>query len=430
MPNLASESLTKFSVSRPRRSSRLLRRLPARGYIALQNLLKNRLSTRRSKFRRPQLFVRIPIYRNEVIAAMKSKWMMIALLGLGMTGAPVFAADIPAQTPAQPAQPGTVNYVEGAVSLNGQPLNSKDVGNATLAPGQELTTANGKAEILLTPGVFLRVDNNSEVKLVNPSITLTQVELEKGRAGVEVDEIHDQNDLQVIDAGVTTRLDKNGYYEFDANHPEAMVFKGMAKSEVADGKWREIKGHHELALTSDPDGKPLAKEKPQDFDTRSPDDLYNWSSLRSEYLAEANNQLAGEYGDAGYGPGWYWDPWAFDYTFIGGGPFASPFGWGYYPFGWGGMYGGWGYPWYGGWGYGGYYRDHDGDGRFSRYGGGFPHGHVGGVRAFHGGTYGGGFHGQGGFHGGGMGGFHGGMGGFHGGMGGGFHGGGMAGRGR
>lgn len=362
---------------------------------------------------------------------MKSKWMMIALLGFGISGAPVFAADIPTQqTPAQPAQPGTVNYVEGTVSLNGQTLNSKDVGNATLEPGQELSTANGKAEILLTPGVFLRLDNNSEVKLVNPSITLTQVELEKGRAGVEVDEIHDQNDLQVIDAGITTRLDKKGYYEFNANQPEAMVFKGMAKSEVADGKWREIKGHHELALSGSPDGKPLAKEKPQDFSTSTPDDLYQWSSLRSEYLSEANNQLAGEYADGGYGPGWYWDPWAFDYTFMGGGPFMSPFGWGYYPLGWGGWYGGWGYP-YGGWGYGGYYGDHDGDGRFYRYGGGVPRGHVGGVRAFHGGTYGGGFHGQGGFHGGGMGGFHGGTGGgFHGGMGGGFHGGAMGGRGR
>ena len=363
---------------------------------------------------------------------MKSKWMMIALLELAISGAPVFEADIPAQTPARAAQPGTVNYVEGAVSLNGQPLNSKDVGNTTLAPGQELTTANGKAEILLTPGVFLRMDNNSEVKLVNPSITLTQVELEKGRAGVEVDEIHDQNDLQVIDAGVTTRLDKKGYYEFDADHPEAMVFKGMAKSEVADGKWREIKAHHELALTVGPDGKSLAKEKPQDFNTKAPDDLYNWSSLRSQYLAEANNQLAGEYAEAGYGPGWYWDPWAFGYTFIGGGPFMSPFGWGYYPFGWGGFYGGWG-PWYGGRGwYGGHYADHDHDrddmapGRVSGFHG--PH-RTGPAHAFHGGSafhgsanYGGGFHGMGGFH-------SGGMGGFHGGMGGGFHGGG-AGHGR
>ena len=328
---------------------------------------------------------------------MKLKMMMIGLLGLGIAGAPAFADQAPART----ARPGTINYVEGAVSVQGQPLDSKDAGNATLEQGQDLSTANGKAEILLTPGVFLRVDSNSTVKMVNPDLTLTQVEVEKGRAGVEVDEIHDQNDLQVIDAGVTTRLDKKGYYEFDANHPQAMVFKGMAKTEVADGKWREIKSHHELMLNGGT-SESLAKEKPADFDTNQPDDLYKWSSLRSKYLAEANNQIAAEYAGA-YAPGWYWNPYGWGYTFIGAGPFFSPFGWGFYPFGYGGWYGGWG-GWYGapGW---------YGHGRYYRYGD--FHGNHGAVRA----PSASGFRSQGGFRAGGMSGFHGSMGGgFHGGV--------------
>ena len=333
---------------------------------------------------------------------MKLEMMMIGLLGLGLSGAPAFAADIPEQTPAQPARPGTVNYVEGTAYLDGQPLNGNQAGNATLEAGQEFRTANGRAEILLTPGVFLRLDDNSTLKMISPDLTLTQVELEKGRAGLEVDEIHNENDLQVIDAGVTTRLNKTGYYEFNANNPTAMVFKGEAHSQVADGKWRKIKGDHELLLTGGPNGQSLAKEKPADFDTGAGDDLYNWSKLRSEYLAEANNQIAGEYADAGYGPGWYWNPYGWGYTFIGADPFYSPFGWGFYPFGWGGLYGGWG-GWYGGgryWGHGPYHR----------YGGyhGAPHAYRGGFRTG----------GISGFHGGGMNGFHGG-GGFHGGMGGG-----------
>lgn len=336
---------------------------------------------------------------------MKLKIMMIGLLGLGLTGAPVFAADLPSQTPAQPARPGTVNYVEGTAYLDGQQIGSKDAGNAAVDAGQELRTDNGRAEILLTPGVFLRLDSNSMLKMVSPDITLTQVQLEKGRAGIEVDEIHDENNLQVIDAGVTTRLEKKGYYEFDADNPTAMVFNGEAKAEVADGNWRKIKGGHELMLTGGPEGHSLAKEKPAGFDKSAGDDLYNWSKLRSEYLAEANNQIAGEYADAGYGPGWYWNPYGWGYTFIGAGPFYSPFGWGYYPFGWGG----WGGPWYGGYGwYGGRYRDH---GPYHRYGGGFHGGthvyHDGGMHAYGGG----GFHGGGGMSGSHGGGFHGGMGG-------------------
>jgi hypothetical protein len=306
----------------------------------------------------------------------------------------MFAADQGDQTrQARQAGPGTLNYVEGAVYLNGSQLNARDAGNATLAPGQEITTGKGKAEILLTPGVFLRLDDNSAVKMVSPDLTLTQVELEKGRAGIEVDEIHDQNNLQVIDAGVTTRLNKRGYYEFDANKPEAMVFSGEAHVLVGDNQWRAIKGHHELALS---EGPALAKEKPAGFsENDAKDELYNWNSLRSEYMAEANNQMAAEYTGPYAGPGWYLNPWGFGYAYMGFGPFASPFGWGFYPYGWGGFY-----P-YGGF-YGGYYgrRGYVGHGYVGRgYVGGAIRGNAGHAVGGFGGVHSGG--GFGGFHGGG-----------------------------
>ena len=206
--------------------------------------------------------------------------------------------------------------------------------------------------------------------------------------------------IQVVDGGVTTQLMKPGYYEFNANQPEAMVFKGQAEVQIGDGKWEKIKDHHELALEVG------VHEKTVSFNANPVnDELYNWSSLRSHYLAEANNQIAGEYADAsGFYPGWYWDPYMWDYTFLGWGPFYSPFGWGFYP--WGGFYGGWGgfygRGFYGGHGYYGHpgYAGHGFAGH-PGYGG---HAYAGG--GFHGGGFsGGGFHGGGGFSGGG---FHGG----------------------
>ena len=338
---------------------------------------------------------------------------MLALLGLGLMGTPLFAADQGNQaTQPRQAVPGVVNYVQGTVYLNGSKLNASDVANATVQPGQELATNKGKAEMLLTPGVFLRLDDNSAAKMISPDLAMTQVELDKGRAGIEVDEIHDQNDLQVIDGGVTTRLNKRGYYEFNANQPEVMVFKGEAHVQVNDNKWEKIKGDHEFALN---EGPQLTKEKPQKFNQNdAKDELYNWNSLRSEYMAEANNQMASAYTGPYAGPGWYWDPWAYDYAYMGFGPFASPFGWGFYPFGWGGFYPYWG-GFYGG-GYYGHVFRHDGDHDRDDAGqmhhgvvGGALHGHPGGIRAqgF------GGFHNsrgfEGGFHnGGGFGGFQGG----------------------
>lgn len=300
----------------------------------------------------------------------------IALLGIGVLCTPAFGVN--------PARPGTVNYIEGEAFLEGKPLIQHDVGSIDMNAGQILTTRKGKAEILLTPGIFLRLDDDSAVKMVTPNLTLTEVELERGRVAVEVDEIYPQNNIRVIDGGVPTQLVKPGYYEFTAGSPTAMVFVGKAAVEVSDGKYKVVKGHHELALAA---GSML---KPAKFDVRdATDELYNWSSLRSQYLAEANNEIAGEYaGMSGFYPGWYWDPYMWDYTFIGMDPFWSPFGFGFYPPWWGGFYGG------------GFY------GR-----GFYGHGYYG-----HG-NYGHGNYGSGGFHGGG--GFGGGGGGFHGGGGGG-----------
>ena len=82
---------------------------------------------------------------------------------------PAFAvADSPnGSTNYRNARPGTLNYVEGKVSLDGQALDAKSIGSTEIDPGQVLTTDNGKAEILLTPGVFLRLGSDSSVRMVD-----------------------------------------------------------------------------------------------------------------------------------------------------------------------------------------------------------------------------------------------------------------------
>ena len=308
---------------------------------------------------------------------MLPKLKTIALLGIGALCTPAFGAN--------PARPGTVNYVEGSAFLNGKQLTEKSVGSVDMNAGEVLSTTAGKVEILLTPGVFLRLDDNSALKMVSPDITPTRVELEHGRAALEVDELYKQNDLEVVDADVRTQVVKTGYYEFNANSPNVEVFTGKAVVAKDDGKSRVVKDHHELALAEG------AREKPANFDAHTAqDELYNWSGLRSQYLAEANNQIAGEYaGVSGFDPGWYWDPYMWDYTFIGMGPFWSPFGFGFYP------------PWMGGFYGGGFYGGH----YYGRGFGGVGRGGFGG-RGFSGGGFHGGGGGGGGFHGGGGGGGH------------------------
>ncbi|HUI84057.1 MAG TPA: FecR domain-containing protein [Candidatus Binatia bacterium] len=251
------------------------------------------------------------------------------LSGWKLFGSLILAAVLSAPAwAATPALPGTLNYVEGKAAIGTETLNAKSVGSVSMEAGQTLTTERGKAEILLTPGVFLRVGDNSAATLVSPSLTDTEVALSKGQAMVEVAEMHKDNLLRVQEDGATTQLLKTGLYAFDADNGNVQVFKGEALVQDGDREIK-VKGGHQLDVANTARLKPAKFDKARYEDT----DLYRFSNLRSEYLAEANVDAARMYygGPAWYGPGWYWDPFFTAYTWVPwGGVFYSPFGWGFY----------------------------------------------------------------------------------------------------
>ncbi len=233
-------------------------------------------------------------------------------------------------TPPVP-QPGALNYVEGQASIDNQVVNSKSVGSASLNAGDVLSTGNGRAEILLTPGIFLRVGKNSAVRMDTPELTNTRVSVLQGEAMVEADLLHKEDRIYIGERNATSELDKKGVYDFDADVPNVRVYDGKLTVTEDDRKVDLGKGR-EAVLT----GEPL---KAQKFDTRpaeASDPLYAWSKLRSEYLAEATASTAQTYivdgfGPGWYGAGWYWNPWWSMYSFVpGDGFFMNPFGWGLY----------------------------------------------------------------------------------------------------
>ncbi len=316
------------------------------------------------------------------------------------------------------ARPGALNYVEGQVTLGSQPLDSHSIGKIELDPGQTLTTQNGKAELLLTPGVFVRLGQSSAATMISSGLTNTQMSLDRGEAFVEVAEIHPENSLRILQDGITTQLLKMGLYNFNADLHLVRVLDGEAI--VDDGERAvKVKSGHMVDLSAEP-------LKVQKFDKKETEaeDLYHWTSLRSSYLAEANAEFAPKYmfgGFGWFGDGWYWDPWFDAYTFLpGDGVFYSPFGWGFYspwcafgaPFFWSNHY----YHHFtpNGWGSEAHYRLPASNGHGIHYASGYSaHGSFGGARI--GGFHGGGYRGTSAFHGGSS---------FHAGIGGGFHGGG------
>jgi hypothetical protein len=236
------------------------------------------------------------------------------------------------------ARPGVINYIEGSAAMDGKAITGKANGKVFLNAGDTLSTDQGKAELLLTPGVFLRLGSDSEVKMISPSLTDTQVELTRGEALVDVDQLVKENNIQIADKGATVRLEKTGLYRFTADDPPtATTLEG--KAEVIDGdKKVALKKNHETVLT--------AALKPEKTDTKkSEDDLYAWSKVRGEYVAAASfasaktvnvNNYGYGFGGSGFGygpyaPGWFWNPvWSSWAWLPGDGAFFSPFGYGFF----------------------------------------------------------------------------------------------------
>lgn len=252
--------------------------------------------------------------------------MMKVLAGLAISAGCAFSQSTVS------ARPGTVNYVEGHAYIDGQEINPSQLGHLNLDVDQTLRTdLNSKAEILLTPGVFLRIGNDSEVKMVTPSLTDTKVAVTHGEALVSVAQLFKENHIEILDSGSSTTLLKTGLYRFRADPPVVAVIDGKALVRNGDDHTKIGKGR-EVPISQ---GKLHANK----FDRKATDDLYAWSNLRSEYAAEASyasakNIYVNNYGGAGWGGwtnGWMWNPFYSSWAFVPGNSFFyDPFGWGFY----------------------------------------------------------------------------------------------------
>jgi hypothetical protein len=243
--------------------------------------------------------------------------------------------------------PGSLNYVEGRVMVQGQVQTQKSVGSTYLEPNQDLETGKGHAEMLLTPGAYLRLGDNSDVKMISPGLADTQVQLMKGSAMLEVDELFKENNMSVLVDGARTRIEKNGLYDFTASPASVKVLDGKAVTYEGDQHVNLKKGREVLLA----EAQPFTAQKFDKNEIES-DPLYRWSDLRSEYATNSNVQEANALWAYGgwWGPGWYWDPFWMDFAWmpgwgLGWGPFGWPFfspwavGWApYYGFGVGGRY--------------------------------------------------------------------------------------------
>lgn len=226
------------------------------------------------------------------------------------------------------AKSGIIHLAEGDVLVNGKTPETKVGVFSSLKPSELLTTAEGRAEVLLAPGMVIRVGEHTTIKMVNNELSDTRVELVEGTINVEASDNVKENKTTILVKDAKISLTKNGIYSFDTKPLEARVWDGEALVEQA-GKSTELKEGRVMALDGD--------AKVAKFDKDNTDSLYRWAKRRSGYLAAANMSGAGlsntssvssYWMGAGAGMGgWFYNNYFGMYTYLPTrGVWNSPFG--------------------------------------------------------------------------------------------------------
>ncbi len=226
------------------------------------------------------------------------------------------------------ARAGLIHYSDGRVLLNEKPIVHKASQFEEVKAGEYLRTERGRAEVLLTPGVFVRLGEDTQVQMLSTRLSDVQLRIMKGAAVIEADELTPETSVRVTVGETQVKLERNGLYRFDATSdedPRLRVFSGEA-SVTARSADHRLKAKKEMDLAGD-----FTIRK---FDPEDTDPLDRWSRRRANYLAVANvsaSRMVYERGDRYSASRWIWNPYYGMYTFLPvRGVIWSPYGYGFY----------------------------------------------------------------------------------------------------
>jgi hypothetical protein len=177
------------------------------------------------------------------------------------------------------ANAGLICYTEGRVLLNGRTLRLVPGRFPQMRTDDVLRSATGRGEILLNPGAFLRVRDNSAVRLLSSSLTEPRVEILSGAVIFEVADLKKETSVTAVWRGVTVSAAKKGVFRLDTNPAALRVFEGEA---LVSSEGRSIKVGKGKTLAF---GGAWTSAK---FDVRQVDSFDHWNGRRAVLVARSN----------------------------------------------------------------------------------------------------------------------------------------------
>jgi FecR-like protein len=206
---------------------------------------------------------------------------------------------------------GLVNHVQGTVNVAEMEM---------ARPGRPIVTGqDGYVEVLLTPGSFLRIGENSSVVLDGVQLESVSLHLVEGPAVIEVIEIDKKYPIKVTTGKLTVSVVAPGIYRFENGVATVIDGKLQTPTKLAYEKgWQVFFQDNYRA-------RKVGPVRVTSLDV--------FSQSRSQTIATANFNLASainpSYGPS-YDPYWLYAPHIGFYTYIPHRNFHSPYGYLYY----------------------------------------------------------------------------------------------------
>jgi hypothetical protein len=183
------------------------------------------------------------------------------------------------------AHSGVVHFFEGVVSLDGQPLEHKAATFPAMNSDSTLRTEKGRAELLLTPGVLLRLDEKSAIRLTANSLAATEVEFLQGSAILDSTEAPGVPPVVLTYMHCRIRFPKPGVYRIDSDTGVLQAYSGQLEVSGTNGKTAAVDTSKlyffELEALTNKFGEP------------NEDEFYDWARGRADAIS-AENQLAAQ----------------------------------------------------------------------------------------------------------------------------------------
>lgn len=189
------------------------------------------------------------------------------------------------------ARSGMVHFTEGRVFLNEHPLSRKSGAYPAIKEGSTLRTEKGRAEVLLTPGVFLRLDEDSSIRMISTGLADTRLAFLKGTVILDASDAAGlKNAITIAYKDASVRFSKAGVYRLDDDTGVLQAYSGEAEITYSGKQTRLDSSHLFFCWLG------LATNK---LGAGTEDEFYDWASDREEVIGQ-ENQLAEQTGrDAG-----------------------------------------------------------------------------------------------------------------------------------